>query len=50
MNELKRELKELKTSFKWNQFALKCSALFCVFLCMLCSINFNVDVKQCSAS
>ena len=32
MNELKRELKELKTSFKWNNFGLKCSTLFCVFL------------------
>ena len=33
--ELKRELKELKASFKLNQFALKCTALFCVFLCFV---------------
>ena len=40
MNELKRELKDLKTSLKWKQFALKCSTLFkCIF--MLCYINFN---------
>ena len=30
MNELKKVLNDLKTSFKWNKFALKCSALFCV--------------------
>ena len=35
INELKRESKELKTSFKWNNFGLKCSALFCVFLCFV---------------
>ena len=29
MNELKKELNDLKTSFKWNIFSLKyCSALF----------------------
>ena len=33
MNELKRELKALKTLLKWKQFSLKCSALFSVFLC-----------------
>ena len=27
MNELKKELKELKTSFKRNNFSLKCNAL-----------------------
>ena len=32
VEELKRELKELKASFKLNQFSLKCNALFCVFL------------------
>ena len=32
VEELKRELKELKASFKLNQFALKYIALFCVFL------------------
>ena len=35
MNELKRELKALKTSLKWKQFALKCSALLSVFLCFV---------------
>ena len=35
MNDLKRELKELKTSFKWNNFGLKCNALFYVFLCFV---------------
>ena len=35
MNELKRELNALKTSLKWKQFALKCSALFSVFLCFV---------------
>ena len=32
MNELKKELNDLKTSFKWNKFALKSCALFCVCL------------------
>ena len=35
MNELKRELKALKTSLKWKQFDLKCNALFSVFLCFV---------------
>ena len=33
-NEM-NELKELKTSFKLNNFGLKCTALFCVFLCFV---------------
>ena len=32
MNVLKKELNDLKTSFKWNKFALKCNALFCIYL------------------
>ena len=30
INKLKKELNDLKTSFKWNKFALKLCALFCV--------------------
>ena len=30
INKLKKELNDLKTSFKWNKFALKFCALFCV--------------------
>ena len=32
MNEMKKELNDLKTSFRWKMFALKCCALFCVYL------------------
>ena len=32
MNELKKKLNNLKTSFKWNKFALKFCALFYVCL------------------
>ena len=27
VNELKKELSDLKTSFKWDKFALKCNAV-----------------------
>ena len=27
INELKKELSDLKTSFKWDKFALKCNAM-----------------------
>ena len=38
MNEFKRELKGLTASFKWNNFGLKCNALFCVFSCFVTSM------------
>ena len=35
VEELKRELKELKASFKLNQFFRKFITPFCVFLCFV---------------